>query len=232
MKSDGTDQSFLPTLHLSVPEVISARTEFLLNEKTADGEERKNPGEAVGELIRVAQMAAAAMSPNGEFACIIPCNTFHASPIYDACVHASGGIRPVHLIKCAVDHIRQTFPKVQRVGVLCAPATRSLRLFHDLLEEHDYIVCEVSEEEQLELNDTIYNETQGIKAVGKTDWSTKRMETYAQTCVEQHGAQVIIMGCSEIPLVLQTCSVPLVDPLVSGARELIAATYPHKLKLN
>ena len=264
--SNGTDQSYLPTLHLSLPELIGDRTDFLLwnaqhvendiststttprrpddptgsSRTTSDTVETvdyaiddlhvDNPGEAAGAIIRAAESAAALLVPGGRFECIVPCNTFHAPSIFNACVASSGGVTPIHMVMETVQHIRDTFPNVTTVGVMCTTGTRSLRLYHELLEKDGYQVCEVSEQEQIELHRTIYDPHKGIKALGKTTWSTTRFNNYAQTCIG-HGAEVIILGCTEIPIVLNTCSVPLVDPLICGARALIRKTYPNKLKM-
>tara|TARA_B110000090_G_C13319595_1_gene422949 strand:+ start:113 stop:1018 length:906 start_codon:yes stop_codon:yes gene_type:complete len=261
--SNGTDQSYLPTLHLSLPELIGDRTDFLLwnaqhdtstststshpddptgstTRTTSDTVETvdyaiddihvDNPGEAAGVIIRAAEAAAALLVPGGRFECIVPCNTFHAPSIFNACVASSGGVTPIHMVRETVQHIRGMFPNVTTVGVMCTTGTRSLRLYHDLLEKDGYQVCEVSEQEQNELHRTIYDPHKGIKALGKTTWSTTRFKNYAQTCIG-HGAEVIILGCTEIPIVLNTCAVPLVDPLICGARALIRKTYPTKLKM-
>ena len=184
----------------------------------------------------------------------VPCNTFHAPNIFNACVASSGGIQPIHIIRETVEHIRHAYPDITHVGVMCTTGTRSLRLYHDLLEKYGYHICEVSEEKQNELHCTIYDQDQGIKAKGKTIWSTKRFTSYAASIVRM-GAEIVILGCTEIPIVLVgntfhcitkngesgesgesgECgesgeSVPLVDPLVCGARALIRKTYPMKLK--
>lgn len=238
----------MPTLHLSVPELIADRTNFLLQSRRAetetepklDGQEQEkgsedsassvlaNPGVSVGQLIRAAKLSAEFLSPGGIFECIVPCNTFHAPIIFDATIKSSGGITPVHMVMETVKHIRLTYPNIKNIGLMCTTATRSLRLYHDMLSTHGYIVCEVPEEDQSELQRTIYDPSQGIKAKSKTNWSTTRFESYAQKCVDL-GAEVVILGCTEIPIVLETFSVPLIDPMVCGARALIRRTYPEKL---
>lgn len=191
-----------------------------------------NPGHAAGLLVRTAKMAAALVAPNGQFEYIVPCNTFHAPDIFNACVDSSGGIQPIHMIMETVKHIYLTYPNAKKVGVMCTTGTRSLRLYHDMLEDHGYTICEVSDDEQIELHRTIYDKNKGIKSKGKTTWSTNRFQLYAKKCVDL-GAEVIILGCTEIPIVLETFEkVPLVDPLVCGARAIIQKTYPNKLKNN
>ena len=162
--------------------------------------------------------------------CIVPCNTFHSPVIFDACVKASGGIRPLHLVETTVEAICREHPHARRVGLMSTTGTRNLRLYHNLLEAKGLEVVEVDVETQDELHRTIYDSERGIKAVGKTPWSVDRFAEYASQVVHDGGADVLILGCTEIPIVLESCTVPLVDPMVCGARELLRRAYPEKLR--
>ena len=82
--------------------------------------------------------------------------------------------------------------------------TRNFRLYHDLLEAEGLEVVEVDLDTQEELHRTIYDSERGIKAVGKTMWSVNRFASYAQQIVDTGGADVLIMGCTEIPIVLES----------------------------
>ena len=53
----------------------------------------------MGRIIHAAHVAASVLGQDGQFQCIVPCNTFHAPSIFEACVKASGGIRPIHMKK-------------------------------------------------------------------------------------------------------------------------------------
>eukprot|EP00946_MAST-07B_sp_MAST-7B-sp1_P004222 g4222.t1 len=227
VKSNGSDQSFPPTLHLSMPELISDRTDYLLQDASAPT--IANPGVAVGELVKVAKRMASLVASGGAMECIVPCNTFHSPEIFNACVKASGGIRPLHLVEITVEAIRRNHPQALKVGLMSTTGTRNFRLYHDLLEAEGLEVVEVDLDTQEELHRTIYDSERGIKAVGKTMWSVNRFASYAQQIVDTGGADVLIMGCTEIPIVLESCGVPLVDPMVCGAQELVRRTYPDKL---
>ena len=222
-----------------MPELIGDRTEYLLQDDTAaaaaiDGDSvtpppasrLPNPGVAAGHLVAVAQATAARLSPGGAMECIVPCNTFHSPAIFDACVKASGGIRPLHLVETTVEAIRREYPGARKIGLLSTTGTRNLRLYHNLLEAEGLEVVEVDLDTQGELHRTIYDSERGIKAVGKTPWSVGRFAEYAAQVVDGGGADVLILGCTEIPIVLDSCTVPLVDPMVCGARELVRRAYP------
>ena len=67
VKSNGSDQSFPPTLHLSMPELISDRTDYLLQDASAPT--IANPGVAVGELVKVAKRMASLVASGGAMKC-------------------------------------------------------------------------------------------------------------------------------------------------------------------
>ena len=69
--------------------------------------------------------------------------------------------------------------------------------------------------------EAIYGQ-EGIKAGGKGRKPKKLLVEAADELIEA-GAQAIIAGCTEIPLVLspEDLPVPLIDPLVIGARAVI-----------
>jgi len=86
---------------------------------------------------------------------------------------------------------------------------------------------------QPELHNSIYDQHWGIKAVSPvTEKARNNFEEYANMLCEQ-GAQVIILGCTEIPLALpeQTFrGVPLIDPMFALARALIREVNKEKLR--
>jgi len=69
--------------------------------------------------------------------------------------------------------------------------------------------------------EAVYGE-KGIKA-GFKGARPKRLLREAATDLIKAGAQAIIAGCTEVPLVLkpEDLSVPLIDPLVIGAKAVI-----------
>ena len=62
----------------------------------------------------------------------------------------------------------------------------------------------------------------GIKAIGPTDYSRGLILRVSQTLIDR-GAQAIIAGCTEIPLVLREgdLPIPVIDPLSILARSAV-----------
>ena len=136
----------------------------------------------------------------------------------------------------------------------------SAGVYRTLLEAKGYHVLEVHEQQQPALHESIYNSEWGIKAVSPvTEQAVVAMRQYAQQlqragahsvresslmCDWCIGADVIILGCSEIPLALPEAEylgvammppmlpwraahlllcmkVPLIDPVEAAARAMI-----------
>ncbi|GAB9470494.1 putative amino acid permease yfna [Globisporangium polare] len=175
----------------------------------------------------------------------IPCITFHVKPIWDEFVRlidARGGnavkkdqVRCLNMLDETIRLIAQVAPTCHKIGVMSTIGTREARVFHDLLEPLGYQVVEVSEQTQLELQDTILNPQWGIKSNAPVvqPRCISNFQSYARQLVDD-GAELIILGCTEIPFAFMGAtsfdSVPLLDPLVALARALIREVDPLRLK--
>ena len=127
LRSDGTDQGHFMVVHVSRSPVVQDRTKFLL------GEISENPGEGMATAVMAIKAAAEA---NGNLAiCAVPCNTFHAPPIWDRFVAhlkelgATGEtLRLVHMLNETVELIRQVAPGARRIGLMSTTGTRQSRV--------------------------------------------------------------------------------------------------------
>jgi|UniRef100_K3X2J9 aspartate racemase len=177
----------------------------------------------------------------------IPCITFHVKPIWNEFLrlisqedHASAAndkaeVRCLNMLDETMRLISEVAPSSRRIGVMSTIGTREARVFHDLLESRGYEVVEVSEDTQLELQDTIQNPVWGIKsnAPNVRPQCITNFHKYARQLVAD-GAELLILGCTEIPFAFMGLSsfegVPLLDPLVALARALIREVDPLRLK--
>jgi len=190
--------------------------------------------EAVYQTIVMAARA------NQETAIVtVPCNTFHASPIWNRyCEHLKqlgadeDCITPVHMLDETVQMVKEIAPAAKNVGVLSTTGARGAAVYRTLLEAEGYDVLEVREQQQPALHESIYNAEWGIKAVSPvTEQAVMAMRKYAQQ-LQRAGADVIILGCTEIPLALpeaEYLGVPLIDPVEAAARAMIKMADPAKL---
>ncbi|GAB4374279.1 MAG: hypothetical protein Kow009_09880 [Spirochaetales bacterium] len=132
--TDGTDQSHLTVFHFSCSSRIPDRTAFLL------GEESRNPAFGMAEVFEGAWDALKALGYESAGAVGgIPCNTFHASPIYEPFLGELArrgiGIKVFHMLEETLRFIQERFPRVHRVGVLSTTGTRRTSLYRALLEK-------------------------------------------------------------------------------------------------
>lgn len=220
-----SDQDHLTVAALSQPSTIPDRTAFLI------GETSLNPARPI--LQQLQQLQQLGVSVAG-----IPCNTAHASPIRDVIERgliASGSrLRLLHMIDEVGQMLRRRYPSVQTVGVLSTIGTSASRVYPLSLEPLGYKVVEPGDQVLKEMvHPAIYDESYGIKARG---YATERAREDILFAVEQlgrRGAQVIILGCTELPLLLPETELdgrPLIDSTMALARALIRAVDPQKLR--
>jgi aspartate racemase len=231
-KTTGLDQDHFDLIHISVSRTIGDRTDFLM------GKTSVNPGLKMAAAIGLG--LAGLLSDEGRIESPVvvgvPCNTFHAPPIYSAfereLAEWGGRVCPVHMLRETLGLIALRGPKARKIGLMSTTGTRRSRVWHDLLETHGYTVLEVSEEKQELIHETIYHREWGLKAVSPaSEQARSRLETFAEDLIAD-GAEAVILGCTEIPLALPEDSwqeVPLVDPVLALARGMIAAADPERL---
>lgn len=244
----GTDQGHLDICHVSRSSDTTDRTSYLLRENR--NRKMENPAQG---MLRTAHMVQDVVlsCPHSRRRVIlgVPCNTFHAPPIWNEfhqeLLSSSRGssdsesprqVTVLHMLNETVSMIQNLARGCTRVGLLSTTGTRESRVYHDLLQAQNYDVLEVSEELQVELHETIYNPTWGIKGTSPaiTPKAVGHFQKYAQLLAKM-GAQVIIMGCTEIPFAFVgqdqiLDDVLLIDPMVALGRALIREACPSKLK--
>ncbi|HME26733.1 MAG TPA: amino acid racemase [Acetobacteraceae bacterium] len=147
----------------------------------------------------------------------IPCNTAHRW--YDAMCEASG-MPILHIVDAAAAELRRNCIATGRIGIMATQAALGLRLYQDRLGAlgWDCIVPSQDEMDQLV--------TPAIQLVKLN----RLAEAYAPLAtaagnLARHGAGSIVLGCTEIPLGIQTGpppELPIVDTIDALARAAIA----------
>jgi len=103
------------------------------------------------------------------------------------------------------------------VGLLASPTTVTSRLYHDTFEAAGIHVVEPSLAELNALNEVIH------QVIAGTDPTTLRpILTTIAARMETQGADTILLGCTELPLVGVDGSLPVLDSLSSLARHMLA----------
>lgn len=246
-QSGGSDQGHFNVCHFSRSEDMTDRTEYLQHIthdtalRTVDGAALWVENPACGMARTFEMMKVAAAASNARLITGVPCNTFHAKPIWDEFLRLtapsskSPWVHHVHMLEETVRFIAQCAPTCTQIGLMATTGTRESRVYHDLMEPLGYRIIEICPSLQVELHESIYNNVWGIKSTAP---AVKRccvanFHRYARY-LKENGAEVIVMGCTEIPFAFtgrkSFAGVLLIDPLVALARAMIREADPSRLK--
>ena len=220
-KAEG-DQDHLPILMHSIPHSIPDRTEFLT------GNSKINPAKPISTVIRT-------LFDQGATVMGMPCNTAHAKQIFDEIIESiPKEVKLVHMINEVSKFIKNKYPSIINVGILSTTGTFISHVYPDSLSQSGLMGIQVSDEiQENHINPAIYSKHYGIKA--QSNPVSSKALTNLMTGIDyldNKGAEIIIMGCSEIPLALKENKIngkPLIDSTKILARALILESSPEKL---
>ena len=172
---------------------------------------------------------AAALRKAGADIIVIPCITAHNYIGELAAGHESGFI---NLLGETRKYVRGRFPRVGKIGVLATTGTIRAAIIDRTFAGTGVEVVVPTAGDQKKVMEAIYGR-RGIKAGFPPGPLRKILAGVARRLVRR-GAGVILAGCTEIPLVLesQDLTVPLIDPMAVGAEACIRlAGYVPKAKI-
>jgi aspartate racemase len=161
----------------------------------------------VAELLR----SVALLSCCEVEAIIIPCMTSH---YFLAEVQSETKITIINAIAETAQFIKGLSPVISKVGILATSGTITTGLFQKELSISGFSsIIPAPDEQQNLVMDAIYG-VDGIKA-GYIDGPPKNKLVEAANQLITMGAEVLIAGCTEVPLALKgsDVSVPLIDPI-------------------
>lgn len=146
----------------------------------------------------------------------IPCVTVHY--FFDR-LQAAVRIPILHLIRETVAAVAAEFPTFRRFGLLATTGTLESKLFEAKFEPRGLAVfgCDPAIQDS-RVMEAIY----GVKGGGSLD-RPRRLIREAAAHLIGRGAEAIIAGCTEVPLVLShgDISVPVIDPTHYLARAAV-----------
>lgn len=220
------DQEHLDAILISMSSEIDDRTEYLI------GNIKDNPAIAIAEILLKLEKAGAELAG-------IPCNTAHSDKIFmviqTALEKANSSIQLLHMIDETVSFIALNYPNVTKIGVLSTTGTYNSKLYANPLQSKGYevIIPPLDMQENL-IHPAIYHKTYGIKTISNPI-HPQAIENLIQGMefLKDQGAEIAILGCTEIPLALTTSEINgviTIDPTNILARALIQKSNPEKLK--
>ena len=159
----------------------------------------ESPGPAMAETARNLERAGA------DFI-IIGANTAHY--FYDDVKNAVH-IPVLHIIEEAVKETIKTVPYIIKAGVLATTAAMKIKLYHRSFEKFGIEIVEIPDNIQDQIQKSIFS----FKYDGITNENYQMLNEAAEYLID-NGANALIMGCTEIPLILngKRFSVPVIDP--------------------
>lgn len=151
----------------------------------------------------------------------IPCNTAHA---YVERIQPYLSIPIVNMLYETAEHIRRHHGECGTVGLLATSGTIASRVYHDVIVPAGFELLVPDEENQHRVMNAIYG-PKGVKA-GFTEGECADDLMQALTSLVQRGAEVIVLGCTELPLLLeQSAAFPVAGRtvVVLDPTEILAA---------
>lgn len=148
----------------------------------------------------------------------IPCNTAHA---YVARIQPYLSIPILNMLQETVSHITRQHAGCKRVGLLATSGTVASRVYHEASNGSGFELIVPDEEHQALVMQAIYGE-RGVKA-GYTEGECKRQLTAAMEHLVRRGAEVLILGCTELPLLQAQ------DPALPVAGGTVAVLDPTEI---
>lgn len=161
--------------------------------------------------------ARALIAAGADFA-VMPCVTAH---YFLPELRARVKIPFVNLLEESRKTLQKVHPKVRRVGLIATTGTVRSRIVGSSFSRAGIEVLVPAEEDQSKIMKAIYG-PRGIKA-GFTAGAPRQAVLAVARRLVRNGAQAIMAGCTEIPLVLRAedLDVPFVEPMRTGAEACI-----------
>ena len=202
-KRASSDQENIPFIHFCNPK-IPDRTDFIMG----DGED---PTDEITKTCKI-------LGDFGANFLVIPCNTAH---YFLPEVQKNIQIPILDMTKLLVKRILDEYPPIKKVGILATTGSISAGIYQKYFDlvGVETVIPSIEDQEKLVMG-AIYGKN-GIKA-GKKMYPKKKLIEVADKLIDQ-GAEVIILGCTEIPLVLKQrdFDIKLFDPMEISARVIV-----------
>ncbi|MDO5294811.1 MAG: amino acid racemase [bacterium] len=194
MTEASCDQEHLDMIIYNYPS-IPDRTSYIL------GKSEKNP------LDKMVEVGIKLHNENVNYIAI-PCITAHY--FYEE-LQKQVQTPVINMVKETAKYLKHH--NVQRVGIMATDGTIQSKLFQKEIEELGMEAIIPSKEKQLLVMDVIYNEVKANKPVDMSKFES------VKEFLQKNGAQVIILGCTELSLIKRD---NIVGPGFIDAMEVLA----------
>ena len=137
---------------------------------------------------------------------IIPCNTAH---YFLPSIQESVKIPILNMIEETAKETQKKNSSIKKVGLLASIGTYKTEIYHQHFRKYNIEVISPEEKDKEKVMKVIY----AVKAGNLSEEVKKSIILIAQKLIDK-GAEAIIAGCTEIPLILKEgdAPVPIIDP--------------------
>ena len=137
---------------------------------------------------------------------VIPCNTAH---YFLSQIQKSVKIPILNMIEETAKETKKRIPQIKKVGLLASMGVYKSKIYHQHFKKFNIEVISPEEKGKEEVMKAIYT----VKAGDLSEKIGKNILKIAQKLIDK-GAEAIIAGCTEIPLILKEVDIsfPLIDP--------------------
>jgi len=154
----------------------------------------------------------------------IPCNTAHA---YVERIQRHLMIPIVNMVFEAIEYSKRHYPDCRTIGLLATTGTVKSRIYHELMQGTGLHLIEPDNDFQEKVMDAIYGD-EGVKA-GFVEGECREALLAALAHLVEKGAEIVILGCTELPLILPQVedfpvagrSIVILDPTEILARKCV-----------
>jgi aspartate racemase len=205
------DQDHIPILIYNNPR-IPPRTDALLG---------KGPSPT-----RLLREGARRLERAGADFIVMPCITAHA---FLTSMRRAVKIPVLDIPEETAAWAKKRIAKLKRAGLIASTGTVKSGLFHDAFSRAGVDIVAPTDREQEKVMEAIFG-SGGIKA-GVTEGRPKRLILSVAARLICQGAEAVIAGCTEVPLVLKDkdIPVPLIEPLrIAAEASIVRAGYRIK----
>ncbi len=152
---------------------------------------------------------------------VIPCVSAH---FFLQELQRESGLPIISMLDVTAEHIRKRHPNIHKVGMLATTGTLQGGRFRERLQQAGIETITPAGPDQERVMMAIY-EIKGAAAAGKDRGAIGAEIREVAGRLIQRGAQGVVAGCTEIPLVMRPgdLGVPVFDTLLLLARAAIAA---------
>lgn len=195
------DQDHLPTLIYSRPQVPDRSACIASGSR---------------EIVPYLQEAVRRLERGGASFIAVPCNTAH---YYHADMRRAVRIPVLNMISETVDTVMRENPNARTIGLLASDGTLKTRLYEEAFQARGLRVLSPAPDIQ---QPCVMNAVYSIKAGGDKQ-EQARLLARAGDDLEARGAEVLVLGCTEIPLAFdrQRARVPVVNATEVLAKAVI-----------